>query len=299
MLNLPKTTVFNKVIPKEKIFSRVVMSDLLQDVYDKQISEIVWRNKLSKETFPQYCDSKSDTELEVFEILAKSNSLDKRLLRQIDRKIPYYIFHLVSNEEKYQAWIANKITSSMSVKVVNYVRSSWLDLDNLDFDFSGKSVDETYHNLIEQVSAKRKIISASQAEECNAFMNYFRVMKMSRSYKPILILATIQSGGKISVEDAAQIFIRFYKNRINKGLVAETGNCIYADETASLKQIYYNLITNPVAALCNSGFFAYDSETTTFGFANDIYDGLTLEELDEISAICKNRLNKYFERIEK
>lgn len=299
MFNLPKSTELNRVIPKDKIFSRVITSDILRDVYGEQISQIIWRNKLSKDTFPCFSEECSDTEVEVFEVLLKSSSMDKRILRQIDRKIPYYIFHLVSNENMYQAWIANKTATAATVKVSNYVKTAWLKSESLDFTFEGKSVNETYHNLLEQVSSKRKIISNEQAEECNAFMRYFRVMKMSRSYKPILILATIQSGGEISIENAARIFTEFYKNRIKKGLAAESGNCIYADESAELKQIYYNLVTNPVAALCNSGFFSYNSESRVFGFANDIYDGLTLEEIDEISYICKARLNKYFERIDK
>lgn len=91
--------------------------------------------------------------------------------------------------------------------------------------------------------------------------------------------------------------MRFYHDRKLAGLKAETGNCIYADEPDNIKGIKYNLIHNPVDALCRSGFFEYDAENQIFSFANDIYDGLTLDEVDEIIRLCSIRLQNYFKNI--
>ncbi|MCD8157720.1 MAG: hypothetical protein LUD77_02170 [Clostridiales bacterium] len=53
----------------------------------------------------------------------------------------------------------------------------------------------------------------------------------------------------------------------------------------------------PIAALCSSGYFTYESITCTFSFADNLYDSLSLEEIDEIENICKMRLSKYFNKI--
>lgn len=294
-LKLPKSTEFNRVIPKNKIFLYTVYSQTLRDIYYEQIDTVTWKNKLSKETFDIISDN-AFSEIEVFDIAMKTGSIDKRLLRQIDKGIPYYIFHVLNHENRYQAWIANKRDFNGKIKVENYIRTLWLGESDFRFSFEGGTIQGIYNNLREQVEEKRKrkIVKSEQIEECNAFMDYFRTMKMSRSYKPVLILAAMQAGGSITIEQAAHFFVRFYHDRKLSGLKPEAGNCIYADDPDNISGIKYNIIRNPVAALCNSGFFEYDPENQVFSFANDIYDGLTLDEIDEIGSRCNERLKNYF-----
>lgn len=125
-LQLPESTAFNKVIPKNKIFVHTISSPLLREIYDEQIETIIWRNKLSAETFNVKVEN-GFSELEIFDIAMKTRSVDKRLLRQIDKGIPYYIFHVLNYEDRYQAWIANKRDFSGKIKVENYLRTLWLD----------------------------------------------------------------------------------------------------------------------------------------------------------------------------
>lgn len=294
-LKLPETTEFNRMIPKKKFFVHTITAPTLRDIYDEQIEKVIWCNKLSPDTINVSANG-GFNELEVFDISLKSRSLDKRLLRQMDKGIPYYIFHVLNYDGKYQAWIANKRNYNGKIKVENYFRTLWLNEQEFEFSFEGTTIDGIYSNLKEQVEEKRKrkTIKSEQLEECSAFMHYFRTMKMSRSYKPVLILATLQVGGSITVEQAAYFFVKFYQNRKSVGLKPEVGNCIYADEPDNLKAIHYNLIHNPIDALCHSGFFEYDAENKIFSFSNDIYDGLTLDEIDEIANVCNIRLQKYF-----
>lgn len=294
-LNLPETTEFNRLIPKKKFFVHTITAPTLRDIYDEQIEKVIWCNKLSPDTINATANG-SFNELEVFDISLKSRSLDKRLLHQMDKGIPYYIFHILNYDGKYQAWIANKRNYNGKIKVENYFRTLWLSEREFEFSFNGTTIDGIYSSLKEQVEEKRKrkIVKSEQLEECSAFMHYFRTMKMSRSYKPVLILATLQAGGSITVEQAAYFFVKFYQNRKLTGLTPEVGNCIYADEPDNLKAIHYNLIHNPIDALCHSGFFEYDAENKIFSFSNDIYDGLTLDEVEEIGNVCNIRLQKYF-----
>ena len=297
-LDLPVATAFNKPIPKEKLFLHTISSSRLREIYDEQIESVVWSNKLSMETLEIKVEN-GFNELEVFDISLKSRCLDKRLLNQMDKGIPYYIFHVLNYEDKYQAWIANKRSYNGKIKVENYIRTFWLDEKEFSFTFVGTSIDSIYCSLREQIENKRKrrIVKAEQLEECDAFMRYFRTMKMTRSYKPVLILATLESGGSITVEQASYFFVKFYQNRKLAGLKPEFGNCIYTDEPDNIRAIQYNLIHNPIDALCHSGFFKYDSDNEIFSFSDDIYDGLTLDEIEEISNVCNIRLKQYFKEI--
>ena len=297
-LYLPISTTFNKPIPKEKILLHTITASHLREIYDQQVASVVWCNKLSAETL----DIKAENgfgELEVFDIRLKGRCLDKRLLCQMDKGIPYYIFHILNYDNKYQAWIANKRNYNGKIKVDNYYRTLWLNENEFCFSFDGASIGSIYNNLREQIETKRRrrVLKSEQLEECSAFMHYFRTMKMTRSYKPVLILATLEAGGSVTVEQAAYFFVKFYQKRKQAGLSPEYGNCIYADEPDNLKAIHYNLIHNPIDALCHSGFFEYDSDNRIFSFANDIYDGLTLDEIEEIANVCNIRLQKYFNDI--
>ena len=121
---------------------------------------------------------------------------------------------------------------------------------------------------------------------------------MTRSYKPVLIIAALQNGGQISVSNAANYFKWFYTDRQSRGLPIESGTCVYSDPGASDKDIETNLIKNPVSALCESGrdFFTYDSENRIFMLKPEIYDGLTVDEIDMIISTCKMRITEYFKR---
>ncbi len=296
MLNLPKSTEYNRIIPKDKLFANSILTDSMRDVYENQVERIIWRNKLSNSTYPSYSKLPHGSEMEVFEILAKEPRIDKRLLRSIDRSIPYHIFHVVTNADLHQAWIAEKSRSVRSIRIENYRHTGWLAEQDFKFDFSGSTPKETVHSLIEQVNSRRVQPANEQAEQCSAFMSYFRDMKMTRSYKPVLVLAAIYCGGAITLERAALQFMEFYQGRTEQGLPTENGYCVYCDKNAPLNKVYTNLINMPIKALCNSGYFVYDRYTRVFSFADNLYENLTLEEIDEIVSICKMRLNMYFQK---
>lgn len=298
MLGLPRKTEVNREIPRNKIFTRAIQTNILREIYDEQILRIVWKNKLSSEILGITSESSID-EIEVFSLDTKSRSIDKRILRQIDRAIPYYLFHVLCYDNRYQACVANKFFVNGSIRIENYSRSLWLDKDNFDFSFKGDSIDKIYRNLKEQVIENRNgtLVIPRQIEECDEFMRYFRTMKMTRSYKPVLILAALQYGGSITVEQAAKFFVKFYQGRKAGGKIAEYGNCIYSDDPDNTAGIINNLIHNPIKALCGSGFFSYNSSERVFSFANDIYDGLTMREIDEIGQQCTLRLKMYYREI--
>ena len=94
MIGLPKTTEFNKRIPKQKFYENMDVSPALKKVFVEQVKIIYWRNKIAAST-TNLATGNDVTELEVFEVRLNSPILDDGLLRQIDREIPYHILFLV------------------------------------------------------------------------------------------------------------------------------------------------------------------------------------------------------------
>lgn len=296
MLMLPAQTEVNSRIPQKTIFLRTIRKPNYRTLYTEQVQELWWRNKLSRETFGIERIG-AFPEIEIFETKLCNKTLDKRLLREIDRAIPYYILHVLTYEDKHQILMADKTMRGSNIRVNNYLRSCWLDDNMLSLDFQEKSIGKLYESLGQQIRAgSHKAVNTIATAESDAFLRYFQTMAMARSYKPILIIAALQSGGQLSIREAAAFFRRYYAERIQNGLPVEKGNCVYADPAATDKEIESNLIRNPVAALCKSGFFTYDQTTRMFSLRQEIYDGLTVDDVDTVLQICQMRLTDYFHR---
>ena len=153
MLGLPKTTDFNKRIPKEKFYENLNVTPTIKKCFVDQIKVIYWRNKIASSTTNLAAGS-TVTEIEVFEIKLKTNLLDEGVLRQIDTEIPYHIIFLLEYDGKYQAWTAYKeaSTGNTAFKVNQYYHTDWMTEDELPLKMDGLNVDTVYENFVYQIA---------------------------------------------------------------------------------------------------------------------------------------------------
>lgn len=157
MIGLPKTTEFNKRIPKQKFYENMDISPVLKKVFVEQVKIIYWRNKIAAST-TNLAAGNDVTELEVFEVRLSSPVLDDSLLRQIDKEIPYHILFLLEYQGKYQAWIGYKEAAAFgnkAFKLNGYYHTEWLDEDELPLKLDGLSVDAVYENFVRQIAGDR------------------------------------------------------------------------------------------------------------------------------------------------
>lgn len=157
MIGLPKTTEFNKRIPKQKFYENMDVSPALKIVFVEQVKIIYWRNKIATST-TNLATGNDVTELEVFEVRLNSPVLDDGLLRQIDREIPYHILFLLEYQGKYQAWIGYKeaaTSGNKAFKVNGYYHTEWLTEDELPLKLEGLSVDAVYENFVRQIAGDK------------------------------------------------------------------------------------------------------------------------------------------------
>lgn len=107
MLGLPKSTEFNKRIPKQKFYENIAVTPAMKKAFVEQIRIIYWRNKIAATTL-NLAAGEQVTEIEVFEVRLSAPDLDESVLRQIDREIPYHILFLLEYEGRYRAVIGYK-----------------------------------------------------------------------------------------------------------------------------------------------------------------------------------------------
>lgn len=162
MLGLPKTTEFNKRIPKQKFYDNLTVTPALKKVFIDQIKTIYWCNKIAAST-TNLAPGTAVTELEVFEVKLNSQILDDSFLRQIDKEIPYHILFILEYEGKYKAIIGYKEESggNTAFKVNRYYSTEWMDEDALPLKLEGLSVDSVYENFVRQIAGDALAASTS------------------------------------------------------------------------------------------------------------------------------------------
>lgn len=154
MIGLPKSTEFNRRIPKQKFYENLSISPTLKHVFVDQIKVIYWRNKVAATTM-NLAAGDIVTEIEVFEIRLNGQQLDESVLRQIDKEIPYHILFLLEYEGKYQAWTAYKEASDSvnnAFKVGTYYHTDWMTESELPLKVDGLNVDKVHENFVRQIA---------------------------------------------------------------------------------------------------------------------------------------------------
>ena len=157
MIGLPKTTEFNKRIPKQNFYENMDISPALKKIFVEQVRIIYWKNKIAASTM-NLAAGTDVTELEVFEVRLSSPVLDDSLLRQIDKEIPYHILFLLEYQGKYQAWIGYKeaaASGNKAFKVNGYYHTEWLAEDELPLKLEGLNVDAVYENFVRQIAGDK------------------------------------------------------------------------------------------------------------------------------------------------
>ena len=164
MLGLPKSTEFNRRIPKQKFYENLTVTPALKRSFIDQLKVIFWANKIAPTTV-NVAEGKDVAEIEVFEVRLNTATLDEAVLKQIDREIPYHILFVLEYENKYQAWIGYKEAAgsgTAAFKVNKYYHTDWMEEGELPIRIDGLNIDAVYENFVRQIAGN--LLQGNQAE---------------------------------------------------------------------------------------------------------------------------------------
>ncbi len=165
MLSFPKTTEFNRRIPKQKFYSNLSVSPQIKKIFVEQIATINWANKLAPTTL-NVKNGEKVTEIEVFHLMLNQKSLDEKVLQLIDKEIPYHILFELEYEGQIQIWIGYKEesqTRAETFKVNRYYQTDWLVKDKIHLEIAGLNMDSIYDGLIKQIAGDSLTIEANES----------------------------------------------------------------------------------------------------------------------------------------
>lgn len=131
MFIYPAKAALNRQVPKTKLYANVKPSKTVKEKFVSQISEIVWKFKLSPET-TNLAARDGFTEIQVFEIILKEPELSTEVLSVIDKAIPYPIIFNLRYDKRIKSVAAYKRPAqdgSGAWVLEEYFETDWTESD--------------------------------------------------------------------------------------------------------------------------------------------------------------------------
>ena len=157
MLGLPKSTEFNRFIPKQKfykdLYTQKSIPDKAKNYFEKQIKSITWENKIDHTTM-NIAKGSFVEEIEVFRVELYDYEIDDSVLYIIDENIPYHILFVFEYNDKRKYSLSYKEISkeARTINIHKIFQSDWTSEDEDLLKFSGISLDNMYENLLNSIS---------------------------------------------------------------------------------------------------------------------------------------------------
>ena len=157
MLGLPKSTEFNRFIPKQKFYKDLYTKKFLpsktKNYFVKQIKSITWENKIDHTTM-NIAKGCFVEEIEVFRVELYDYEIDDSVLYTIDENIPYHILFVFeyNNKRKYSLSYKEISRKTETITLHKIFQSDWVSEDEHLLKLSGISLDDMYENLLNSIS---------------------------------------------------------------------------------------------------------------------------------------------------
>lgn len=157
MLGLPKSTEFNRCIPKQKyykdFYTKKSISNKAKNYFENQIKSIIWENKIDSTTM-KIEKGIFVEEIDVFRVELYDYKIDDSVIYIIDENIPYHILFVLeyNNKRKYSLSYKEISREAETINIQKIFQSDWLSEDEDLLKFSGISLDDMYENLLNSIS---------------------------------------------------------------------------------------------------------------------------------------------------
>ena len=125
-------------------------------------------------------------------------------------------------------------------------------------------------------------------------------MDMSYSYKPVLlkaIFANADNKGRVKLDDISAYFRSFYEERRSSGLVVEKPNSIFAKGGYADKDAQRNILSNPFKRFEDMQMLRHTKTLGIIEVEPTVWKNLSDDEKKQITSICDDKLEHYYNRI--
>lgn len=121
-------------------------------------------------------------------------------------------------------------------------------------------------------------------------------MDMNYSYKPVFILAMLQScdkNGRAKIEDIVSCFRKFYQQRREKGLIIEKPKSIYCKEKIDDAEIRRNILAYPFKRFELMSLMHHSKTLGMIEIDAAVWKKLGKEEIVRVIDVCNQNIVDY------
>lgn len=161
MINLPGTTKFGKVVPKEKFYTKLSVSSNIKGMFVRYLEQIIWQNKLTADTLGVE-KGENVQEIDVLELVLKQRECPRDLLNFIDKNLHHHnVFVLTYDGQNTLA--VNFKEKSDDQNLERFFYTPWKNETEPLFDLKGNNMDSIYESIIRSADAEN--VFAVQSSE--------------------------------------------------------------------------------------------------------------------------------------
>lgn len=161
MINLPSTTLFGKIVPKEKFYTKLSVSSAIKGMFVRYVEKIIWQNKLTADTMGVE-KGENVVEIDVLEIVLKQRECPRELLDFIDKNLHHHNVFVLTYDGK-STLAVNFKEKSDDQNLARFFRTSWIDDAEPLFNITGNNLDAVYESIIRSADAEN--VFAVQSSE--------------------------------------------------------------------------------------------------------------------------------------
>ena len=133
----------------------------------------------------------------------------------------------------------------------------------------------------------------------DAFWDELDHMKMSYSYKPVLLQAMMRLAdvdGKAKLDHIVEYFIDFYKARAQAGLFVEQADSTFVQYPEDRKKARRTILIYPFKRFEEKQMMVFNREEDTLEIVPTIWDDISKNTRRRIHAKCELNIEKYYSR---
>jgi hypothetical protein len=155
-------------------------------------------------------------------------------------------------------------------------------------------------NIFVETSDAEQISQGNSDDIKEKFMKMCIEMKMTYSYKPVLIKAILQYSdekGRTKITKIINYFKQYYNWRKTQGLFVEKSGSLFSRDNITDKEVGHLILSNPYKRFEIMQMLEYDRTTGFINVAPAIWGKLSDENKAVIKNVCDQRLKEYFQKI--
>lgn len=140
MLNLPKSTELNKMLPKKAIYAKFQMRPTAKAKFDADISRINIVGEISSNT-TGIAQGQTVSSIFVLQVILKQKNFQQNTIAQISKLIDQNMLLILEHEGQQK----------LAIYHTKLIQTDWVPADACTIELKGLDLDSVWENLITQV----------------------------------------------------------------------------------------------------------------------------------------------------